>query len=217
MIRYFTIHNLIHILNDGVKTMLEAYLRPKFQQYLVDPIARLITRTHTIKPNHVTALSLVIGLFIPIALITNNHLLAIIALLISGYLDTLDGTLARIMERSSSIGALLDIVFDRVVEFAIIYGLYLQSPAHRSHIALLMLGSSYVCVTSFLVVGIFHQNDSKKSFFYSPGLMERPEAFLFFLLMIIIPSSFNILGSIYAVLVTYTAFRRVWEFIHQAS
>lgn len=46
-------------------------------------------------------------------------------------------------------GTILDIIFDRIVEFAIIFGLFTVDPVHRAGIALFMLGSILICVTSF--------------------------------------------------------------------
>jgi hypothetical protein len=78
--------------------------------------------------------------------------------------------------------------------------------------SLLMLGSILICVTSFLVVGIFLENTSQKSFYYSPGLIERAEAFLFFVLMILFSKAFSILAVIFSILVFLTAALRLYQF-----
>lgn len=69
---------------------------------------------------------------------------------------------------------------DRVVEFVVVLALWFVAPQQRGLWCLLMLGSMLLCITSFLVVGIFSENQSQKSFHYSSGLMERAEAFSFF-------------------------------------
>ena len=143
--------------------------------------------------------------------------LAVLTLIISGYLDSLDGTIARLTNRSSEFGSALDIICDRIVEFAIIFGLYLVNPVARATTCLWMLGSVLICISSFLVVGIFTQNSSTKSFNYSAGIMERFEAFMFFIAMILFPKYFTYLGYTFTILVTMTALLRMREFAKQSK
>lgn len=193
--------------------MIDSYFRQPFQQYLVDPIAR---RYFVNRPaNAITALACVSGLLVAPFLMFSMKLVALCMLAISGYLDVLDGTLARLQGASSAVGTVLDIVSDRIVEFAVVLGLYLAGPDLRAGTCLLMLGSMYICVTSFLVVGIFTENDSEKGFHYSPGLIERGETFLFFALMILFPAYFNPIVVLYTLLVFSTAMIRVIQFVKQ--
>ena len=75
-----------------------------------------------------------------------------------------------------------------------------------------MLGSVFICVTSFLIVSLFIPNTGEKSFHYSPGIIERAEAFFFFSLMILLPQYFTVLSLIFSLLVFLTAFIRIKEF-----
>lgn len=191
--------------------MLEQYCRQKYQYWLVDRVAKVIGRY--LSPVSITFIAGLAGLASVIFLINDFRLIAILLLLASGYADSLDGTVARLYGSSSSIGAVLDIMNDRLVEFAIILGLFLVEPSHRGLMSVLMLGSVMLCVTSFLVVGIFTSNESEKGFHYSPGLMERAEAFFFFILMILFPNYFTALSAVFSALVLLTASIRVIEFV----
>lgn len=190
--------------------MLEHYCRQKYQYWLVDGIANVIGRY--LSPTHITLFAGLAGLVSMLLLIKNSPLLAVFFLLISGYADSLDGTVARLYGTSSPAGSVLDIITDRLVEFSIIFGLFLLDPISRGVMSMLMLGSVLLCVTSFLVVGIFTPNESEKGFHYSAGLMERAEAFTFFILMIIFPTYFTPLSLLFFVLVLLTTFIRVFEF-----
>ncbi|MGM0439504.1 MAG: CDP-alcohol phosphatidyltransferase family protein [Chlamydiota bacterium] len=130
----------------------------------------------------------------------------------SGYCDTLDGSLARLQNRPTSLGTVYDITSDRLVELATVLGLYAYAPQERHLLSLLMLGSILICITTFLVVGIFSENTSKKSFSYSAGIMERTEAFIFFSAMILLPQHFNNLAAIFTIMVFITALIRIREF-----
>ena len=190
--------------------MIDSYFRNSYQTIAVDPIVN-VTAKRGVTPTVITICGLIVGLGIIPSLAWHHSFAAVILLLTSGYLDTLDGSIARATNTSSPKGTVLDILCDRIVEFGIILGLFLAEP-ERGLACLLMLGSVLVCVTSFLVVGIFSENNSNKSFHYSPGLMERTEAFILFALMILMPQYFHILGILFTCLVMLTAIIRIYQF-----
>ncbi|MCP5507029.1 MAG: CDP-alcohol phosphatidyltransferase family protein [Chlamydiales bacterium] len=196
--------------------MIDSYFRKSYQEWCVDPLLDLIAARKW-NPSIVTAVGLACGIAIMPALALGAVSWAIALLLISGYCDTLDGSLARLLRHTTPKGAVFDIVSDRIVEFCIVMGLFLAAPEARALPSLMMLGSILICVTSFLVVGIFVDNKSHKSFHYSPGIMERSEAFLFFAAMILFPTLFPLLAYSFIVLVTLTAIIRVWEFARDCS
>jgi phosphatidylglycerophosphate synthase len=194
--------------------MIEQKLRPFVQNVLVDSVARFLA--DKCKPNTITILSFVVGLFSAICVFVNPYL-SIVLLLLSGYFDVLDGSLARLRESSSNIGTMLDILSDRFVESFMIISIFVYQP-QLAWVGLLMMMSILVCISSFLLLGIFTQNDTHKSFYYSPGLIERAETFLFFIAMIIFPSLVFYLGLIYTVLVLWTTGYRCYEFyLHEKN
>lgn len=195
--------------------MLESYLRPRYQNLCVEPIARYLRGK--VSANSLSLLAMLCGvLFIPV-LYLQHVFLGMVLLVFTGYLDTLDGTLARLENRPNPVGAVLDIVGDRVVEASIIIGLFLMAPEQRAGYCLLMLAAILICVSSFLVVGIFTANQSQKSFHYSPGLIERFEAFMCFALLLIVPHYFAWLALLFTVLVMLTAWLHIRRFMSSAS
>lgn len=191
--------------------MIDSYYRCFYQKVCIEPILPFFNR---FSPQTVTLSSCLIGLIVCPLLVFGFPWIAFLALLLSGFLDTLDGSLARYLKLISSKGAALDIVCDRLVEIAVILGLYLVDTDSRALPCLLMLGSILLCITTFLVVGIFVDNQSTKSFFYSPGLIERSEAFIFFSIIILFPFTFFIASYLFTALTCFTAFFRLWEFIN---
>ncbi|EKD54850.1 MAG: phosphatidoglycerophosphate synthase [uncultured bacterium] len=189
--------------------MLETYVRPIYQNYFADPIAKKIS----LLPQKITYLACLTGILVMPALFFDFTKLALILMILSGFLDTLDGTVARITDKTSSLGSILDIISDRIVEFSIMMGLFLVDPTHRAIAILMMLGSCYLCVTIFLVIGIFTPNQSVKGFHYSPGFIERAEAFIFFGAMIIAPHYFYLLAYLFVSLVLLTCYLHIKQFI----
>lgn len=192
--------------------MIDTRGRSAYQKWIIQPLLNL-SWIRCLHPHFITLFALLSGTCI-VFLLAYGFSKSVIALLIlSGFLDTLDGSLARHRGISSSKGAVIDIFSDRIVEFCIIMGLYLVDPLDRGFLALCMLGSVLFCITSFLVVGIFEKQETEKSFYYSPGIMERTEAFVFFAAMILFPSYFSWLAISFTALVTFTAFFRVYQFL----
>ena len=193
--------------------MLDNYTRCFYQTGLLDPILRW-PLWRSISPNVITLFGCLVGIAIYPLLAFHYSWLAIVALLLTGFIDTLDGSLARFYRRESPQGAALDLFCDRVVEIAILIGLYSYDLENRALPIIFMLASVLLCITSFLTVGIFSKNESEKSFYYSPGIMERAEAFGFFLLMILWPALFSFLAWLFSALVLATAVVRLWQFFN---
>jgi archaetidylinositol phosphate synthase len=190
--------------------MIDSYYRQAYQKVCVEPILPFFNR---LSPQTLTLSSCLLGLIVCPLVIFDFPWIAFLALLLSGFLDTLDGSLARYLNLVSSKGAALDIVCDRIVEFAVSIGLFFVDANARAFPSLIMLGSILLCITTFLVVGIFVENQSMKSFFYSPGLIERGEAFIFFSIMILFPSTFMVAAYLFSALTFFTAIFRLWEFM----
>lgn len=194
--------------------MLEKHLRPSLEKLLILPLAKKIPRFIT--PFNITFSALLIGCFVPLLAYFNYIYLAIFALLLSGYLDVLDGSLARLRQQSSVCGSVFDIISDRIVEFSAVFALYLIDSRTRGAWCLIILGSFYFCITVFLVSGIFTKNTGQKSFHYSPGIIERAETFIFIIAMLLMPSFFNALAALLSFLVILTAVLH-WHALLNAS
>ncbi len=90
----------------------------------------------------------------------------------------LDGSLARYNNTHSSLGSVLNIFVNRIVEISIIFSFLLYNNNRVLH-CYFMLSNILLCITSFLIVAIFNNNQSHKSFYYDIALIEKAEAFIF--------------------------------------
>src|SRR5215204_188957 len=85
--------------------MIDQHLRTTYQKFCLDPLVPYFKRFH---PITITLLACLVGLSSFPLILFGHFSLAIIALFISGFLDTLDGTLARYLKKESPQGAVLD-------------------------------------------------------------------------------------------------------------
>ncbi len=190
--------------------MLDTYGRKYVDKYF-DSTSEILLRLK-LTPTQVTAAALVLGLCAGLSYYFGNSLLSIALLWISGYLDAVDGAMARKSKTVTKKGTLLDIFFDRVVELAFIVIFALKH--EDSVFALLCLTCTIVMSMSvFLTSGMLIENKGKKSFHYQAGLMERTEGFIMFTLMILLNRFMQQMVYLYAALIAFTVFQRLRESI----
>ncbi|UJF26433.1 CDP-alcohol phosphatidyltransferase family protein [Planococcus sp. 107-1] len=159
--------------------------------------------------NGVTKIAFAIGISSGLLIYLDKPILAVIALWLSGYLDVVDGTMAR-KTKPSPWGTLLDISFDRLVEIGVILGLAFRFP--DSMWALLLLCASIViAMTIFLTVGALSDKKGMKSFYYQAGLAERTEGFILFTLMILFSTYLTAITLIFFVIQIFTISQRLAE------
>ena len=96
---------------------------------------------------------------------------AVIVLWLSGYLDAVDGSMARERQQLSAWGTVMDVTFDRIVELGIIIALAIRFP--QAQLPLLLLTAAIVfSMTVFLSVGALSEKKGMKSFYYQSGLAD---------------------------------------------
>ncbi|MGB6779303.1 MAG: CDP-alcohol phosphatidyltransferase family protein [Planococcus citreus] len=187
--------------------MLDTYAR-KHVQPVVDKTAEFLLKKGW-TADGVTKTAFAIGLSSGVFIYLDQPVLALIALWLSGFLDVVDGTMAR-KTKPSPWGTLLDISFDRLVEISVILGLAFRFP--DSMWALLLLSASIiVAMTVFLTVGALSEKQGMKSFYYQAGLAERTEGFILFTLMIVFSPYLTVITLLFIAIQIFTIFQRMAE------
>jgi len=113
---------------------------------ILNPIGLKIAQTG-LKPNHITLIGFVLGILIAYFYATQQPLLALITIIISGIMDALDGAVARATEKTTKFGAVLDAILDRYVEFFIIIGIALGNYAGWPYAMIALFSSIMVSYT----------------------------------------------------------------------
>lgn len=188
--------------------MFDTRSRKKLDPFLDRMAAKLLKRN--IKANQVTIVALILGIGAGILVYFNWIVLGIVLFWTSGFLDALDGSLARLSRKASPRGAMLDIVSDRIVELSIFWALALRHP-ECLYAMLALVSCVLISMTVFLTTGMLAEKTSKKSFYYQAGLMERTEGFIVSTFMIIFQQYLSIITWIYAALIVITIVQRLLE------
>jgi archaetidylinositol phosphate synthase len=135
-----------------------------------------------ISANLATILAALAGIASGIAFARVHLTFAIVALTLSAAFDALDGTIARECAAPSRLGGVLDLSADRVVEACVIVGIAWRDP-DLYFPALVLVATWYVNITIFLSVGAALEGRSAKLIEYPPGILERTEAIVFFIVL----------------------------------
>jgi CDP-diacylglycerol--glycerol-3-phosphate 3-phosphatidyltransferase len=141
-----------------------------------------------VSANVATIFAMLAGVVAGIAFARGAVMFGLIALVVSAGLDAIDGTIARECAAPSVLGGVLDLTADRVVETFVIVGIAWRDPALYFP-ALILVGSWYVNITVFLAVGAALERRGPKLIEYPPGLLERTEAIIFFVVLAVLEST----------------------------
>ncbi|TMG97649.1 MAG: CDP-alcohol phosphatidyltransferase family protein [Betaproteobacteria bacterium] len=104
---------------------------------LLRPIIRLLMRAR-ITPNQLTLAGLVLAIFAGVLAAIGSLSLAALVLLLSGFLDALDGELARQSDSQTPFGAFLDSISDHYGDFAVYLGIAWQMQRSGEHATVLL-------------------------------------------------------------------------------
>ncbi len=99
-----------------------AEVRKTTASYLTLPIVKFLAKT-PITPNVITWLGFLITVGAAVLIVTGNLIAAGLVVLFAGFLDMLDGALARFNNQATNFGAILDSTLDRLAEAALLLGI----------------------------------------------------------------------------------------------
>jgi phosphatidylglycerophosphate synthase len=157
-----------------------------------------------ISADTITIVGFVIGVMAVPLIILGAFKLALLLIILNRIFDGLDGILAR-MSGITDRGAFLDISLDFIFYASIPVAFALFDPPENSLPALVLLFSFFGTGSTFLAFSIIAErkniipkNFNKKGFHYLSGLVEGFETILFFLLMCLLPTYFQIIAYIFS-------------------
>ena len=145
--------------------------RKIISNYVTQPIVNLLART-PVTPNMLTWLGFLITIGAAIIIATEHLWIGGIVVLVAGLFDMLDGALARVTNRVTRFGGILDSTLDRLSEAALLLSLLVvyargQDVAEGLLVGIALLGSLMVSYTRARVEGLGIE--------CKVGLFTRPE------------------------------------------
>lgn len=191
--------------------MIESHIRPKVQPYF-NQLGHLFG---TISPNSITITAFIMGIAAGVCISADFRYVALFFLLLSGILDVLDGTVARLTNQSHPAGAYIDLISDRMVEAAFIIGLSISYP-QNAFAYILFLSSVLLHFATFVSAGALFKNEGHKSMHHDHSVIERAEAFIVFALLLLFPAYIFELLTLFSGAIIVDAISRFSRVIKQA-
>ena len=113
--------------------------RESAARFFSQPVARALARTG-ITPTALTWLGFIIALGGGVLVALNHPVVAGAVVLFGGAFDMLDGALARLTNRVTKFGAVLDSTLDRLSEVAVLLGILVAFTRAQSTVGILLTG-----------------------------------------------------------------------------
>ncbi len=184
--------------------------RKTVAHYLTQPVVRLLAKT-CITPSAITWFGFLLAAGAA-ALITTGHLFAAgFVVLISGFLDILDGALARHTNQTTRFGAVLDSTLDRLAEGALLLGILVLYAREQSVAGILLVG---VTLLGSLLVSYIRARAEALGLECQVGLFTRAERVIVLALGLLLNQIDNALVIALAIIVVFSFFTIVQRLIY---
>jgi len=160
------------------------YKRRNYFDNLGRKIGKIFSKL-SLSPNQWTILSLVFALVLFYFLIKGEFLIAAIVFAFTAFIDMIDGAVAREAKKVTKVGGYLDSIIDRVIEFIIVLGLFLNSYPDfflpiKIWLLFLLFGSF---MSTYMRAAAFEKEVFKN---LKGGVLEHTDRLIFFLIIFIV-------------------------------
>ena len=192
--------------------MLDEKLNLFFRPILTKIAKVLISKKFT--SNQITLFGFILGIFSFIFLSLGMIYIALLFFILNRIFDGVDGTLAR-LSKPTDLGGFYDIISDFFIYALLPLGFILFDKNNFLSMSFLLTSFIGTCSTFLTTAWIFEKKKiqieklSKKSFYYSEGLIEGTETIFLFILMFIFYEVASFIAWIFGVLCFITALIRV--------
>ena len=193
------------------KESIEMFLRRSFKGIL-DKIGTAINKTG-ILPNTVTLLGLLGTTGGAILLATGHIFWGGIVIMITGPIDALDGTMARLRGESTEFGAFVDSVTDRYSELAILAGLLIYYLVKMDPTGIILV---YAAAAGSVMVSYVKARAEGLGFTAKVGILSRVERYLILAPCLLLNIPIVALW-ILAIFANFTALQRIYFVRNQAK
>ncbi|MBE7554370.1 MAG: CDP-alcohol phosphatidyltransferase family protein [Anaerolineales bacterium] len=177
----------------------------KYFRILYEPPARLFSSLG-VSPNVITMVGFLLMVGIAVVLAQGYLFWGGILIIIVGLFDAMDGTLARMVGRTSRFGAFLDSTLDRYSEAVIFLGLFIYLSGQNQRLELILI---YATIVGSLMVSYARARAEGIGIPLKDGLFTRFER-VFLLVVGLLFNQLVIVLWILAVFSNFTALQRMY-------
>jgi CDP-diacylglycerol---glycerol-3-phosphate 3-phosphatidyltransferase len=181
---------------------------------LMKPLVHFFAVLH-LNPNIITLFSFFLCIAAAFEFTSGRLRSAALLLLLGGFLDVIDGDVARAGNRATRFGALFDSTLDRYADAAIFMGIgyhFVVREMPHSHIQALIFFAVFSAMTGSMLVSYVRARAEALNFECTVGLMQRPERFILLSIGALVSEHWFIaMICLIAILANYTAVQRIYH------
>jgi len=177
----------------------------KYSRIFLEPLARFISRTG-ISPNVITFIGFLLMVGVAFVLARGYLILGGLLIIAAALFDAIDGTLARMMGRTSRFGAFLDSTLDRFSEAIIFLGLFIYLIGQDQKIELVLI---YATVVGSMMVSYARARAEGIGVPLKDGLFTRFER-IFILVVGLLFNQLTLALWVLAIFTNFTAIQRMY-------
>jgi len=180
--------------------------RKTMSNYVAQPVVKLLART-PVTPNTITWLGFLITVGAAALVVTGNLFAAGFVVLVAGLFDMLDGALARITNRVTRFGAVLDSTLDRLSEAVLLLSILVIFTRQQQVAESLLVG---IALFGSLMVSYIRARVEALGIECKVGLFTRPERVIILALGLLL-SQFDYALVIALAIITFFSFFTVGQ------
>jgi len=180
--------------------------RKTMSNYVTQPVVKLLART-PVTPNTITWLGFLITVGAAALVVTGNLFAAGFVVLVAGLFDMLDGALARITNRVTRFGAVLDSTLDRLSEAVLLLSILVIFTRQQQVAESLLVG---IALFGSLMVSYIRARVEALGIECKVGLFTRPERVIILALGLLL-SQFDYALVIALAIITFFSFFTVGQ------
>ncbi len=175
---------------------------------LYEPIGILLVKTH-ITPNIITIISVLLGVLSAVFFYHKMPLAGATLLFMSGFMDLMDGVVARETEKASKFGAVFDWLADKFVDGLVLFfiGITYSTPVLTALTVVMNMLHTFIKPVAYAEIGFSNREKGKiDDPLEGIGFFGRPETMLTIILFAIF-ERFGIFGGLqtgYIIIATLT-------------
>jgi CDP-diacylglycerol--glycerol-3-phosphate 3-phosphatidyltransferase len=177
----------------------------KYSRIFLEPLARFISRTG-ISPNVISVIGFLLMVGVAFVLARGYLLWGGILIIAAALFDAIDGTLARMMGRTSRFGAFLDSTLDRFSEAIIFLGLFIYLIGQDQKVELVLI---YATVVGSMMVSYARARAEGIGVPLKDGLFTRFER-IFILVVGLLFNQLTLALWVLAIFTNFTAIQRMY-------
>ncbi|NPA51735.1 MAG: CDP-alcohol phosphatidyltransferase family protein [Aquificae bacterium] len=175
---------------------------------LYEPIGLLLVKTH-LTPNIITIISVILGVLSAVFFYQKMPLAGATLLFMSGFMDLMDGVVARETEKASKFGAVFDWLADKFVDGIVLFfiGITYSTPILTALTIIFNMLHTFIKPVAYAEIGFSRREKGKiNDPLEGIGFFGRPETMMAIIFFAVL-ERFNILGGLetgYIIIATLT-------------